>query len=43
MKGKEKRRKNRKKQLWQDLLKRKWNEVNRIPRREPTSQSKTIA
>ncbi|WP_281170448.1 hypothetical protein [Alteribacter aurantiacus] len=43
MKGKGKQRRKRKKQLWQDLLKKKWNDVNRIPRRQPQSQSKTIA
>ncbi|WP_280951832.1 hypothetical protein [Alteribacter populi] len=42
MKGRDKKRK-KKKLVWQDLLKKKWDEVNRIPRRGPASQSKTIA
>ncbi|WP_257009874.1 hypothetical protein [Evansella halocellulosilytica] len=42
MKGKT-RKKRKKKLLWQDLLKRKWDEVNRIPKRGPVSHSKTIA
>ncbi|WP_255243554.1 MULTISPECIES: hypothetical protein [Evansella] len=42
MKGSTKRKKL-KKGLWKDLLKRKWDEVNRLPNRGPVSQSKTIA
>jgi len=32
-----------KKILWRDLLKKKWDEVNKIPRKQPTSQCKWIA
>ncbi|SDZ00631.1 hypothetical protein SAMN05421736_10555 [Evansella caseinilytica] len=32
-----------KKRLLKDLLKRKWEEVNKLPSREPASQLKTIA
>ncbi|WP_268876155.1 MULTISPECIES: hypothetical protein [Bacillaceae] len=42
MKGSTKRKKL-KKELWKDLLKRKWDEVNKVPKRQPVSQSKTIA
>lgn len=41
MKGSKK--KKLKKDLWKDLLKRKWEEVNRIPKRQPVSQSRTTA
>ncbi|ADU31157.1 hypothetical protein [Evansella cellulosilytica] len=42
MKGSTKR-KRLKKELWKDYLKRKWDEVNKIPKRNPSTQSKTIA
>ncbi|MFD1639308.1 hypothetical protein [Evansella tamaricis] len=42
MKGSMKRKKA-KKELWRDLLKRKWEEVNKIPKRGTVSQTKTIA
>ncbi|MDQ0255401.1 hypothetical protein J2S74_002783 [Evansella vedderi] len=38
-----KKRKKLKKDLLKDLLKRSWDEVNKIPKRQPVSQSKTIA
>ncbi|MFA9555811.1 hypothetical protein ACERII_00690 [Evansella sp. AB-rgal1] len=42
MKGSKKRKKL-KKDLWKDLLKRKWDEVNKVPKRGPVSNWKTIA
>ena len=42
MKGSAKRKKL-KKGMWKDLLKRKWDEVNKGSNRGPISQSKTIA
>ncbi|WP_416151250.1 hypothetical protein ACM26V_09875 [Salipaludibacillus sp. HK11] len=35
--------KNKKKVLWRDLLKKKWDEVNKIPKKRPLSQFKWIA
>ncbi|SER94940.1 MULTISPECIES: hypothetical protein [Salipaludibacillus] len=41
--GSRARRKLKKKVLWKDLLKRKWDEVNKIPKKQPVSQFKWIA
>jgi hypothetical protein len=38
--GSRERRKQKKKILWKDLLKRKWDEVNKIPKKQPVSQCK---
>ncbi|MFC4735340.1 hypothetical protein ACFO4L_01965 [Bacillus daqingensis] len=43
MKGNKSRRKSRKKLLWRDLLKRKLEEVNKIPKKQPVSQSRPLA
>lgn len=42
MKGSAKKKKL-KKEVWKELLKKKWDEVNKIPKRQPVSQLKTIA
>lgn len=42
MKG-NKRKRTKKKLLWRDLLKRKLDEVNKIPKKQPASQSRTLA
>lgn len=43
MKGNQTRRKNRKKLLWRDLLKRKLEEVQKNPKKQPVSHSHTHA